>query len=257
MKRLTPAEELLQEVGVTEPHEIDVEAIAWYCGARVKYRPLDGCEAQIIGHRDRAVIIIDQKSHPLRKRFSIGHELGHWQHHRGRSLVCRSEDIGNQTREPTDPERIADDYAADLLLPGYLFRPLANRLSRVTLDAAQELAEAFNTSLTATAIRLVEKGPEPSMLICHEREGRKWFTRGREVPSRWFPRAELDADSYAFDVMFGDEQKSRFALIGADAWFDRWDAGKFELYEQSIRISADEILTLLVFKDDLMLKDVA
>lgn len=36
MKRLTPAEELLQSLGVTEPGEIDLEAIAWTLGVRVK-----------------------------------------------------------------------------------------------------------------------------------------------------------------------------------------------------------------------------
>ena len=46
---LSPAERLLQELGVTEPDEIDLEAIAYYVNARVRYRRLDGCEARIIG----------------------------------------------------------------------------------------------------------------------------------------------------------------------------------------------------------------
>ena len=257
MRRLRPAEMLLQKLGVTEPDEIDVEAIAWYCGVTVTSRPLDGCEAQIIGHGNRAVIIIDEASRPRRQRFSVGHELGHWHHHRGHSSVCRSDEIGNRVRGPTDPERVADGFAADLLLPGYLFRPLANKLSRVTMDAVQELADTFDTSLTATAIRVVEMGPAPAMVICHSHKGRKWFTPGPDVPNRWFPCKDLDAESFAFEVLFGSEQKSRCALIGADAWFDHRDAAKFELYEQSVRIGEEEILTLLVFKDEDMLLDFA
>lgn len=45
---LTPAERLLQELGITEPSEIDLDAIAFHAGARVRYRPLDGCEARIM-----------------------------------------------------------------------------------------------------------------------------------------------------------------------------------------------------------------
>ena len=45
---LTQAERLLQELGVTEPGEIDLEAIAYHVNARVRYRPLDGCEARIV-----------------------------------------------------------------------------------------------------------------------------------------------------------------------------------------------------------------
>ena len=53
MKGLAPAERLLKELGVTDPKEIDLEAVAWTLGARVKYRPLDGCEACITGDTER------------------------------------------------------------------------------------------------------------------------------------------------------------------------------------------------------------
>ena len=49
MNGLTEAEQLLQELGITEPEEIDLEAIAYYVGATIKRRPLDGCEARIVG----------------------------------------------------------------------------------------------------------------------------------------------------------------------------------------------------------------
>lgn len=83
---LSPAERLLQQLGVTEPDEIDLEAIAYYVNARVRYRPLDGCEARIIGKGDQAIITVNTNSGYRRKRFSIAHELGHWHHHRGKSL---------------------------------------------------------------------------------------------------------------------------------------------------------------------------
>jgi hypothetical protein len=47
VKGLTPAERLLKDLGVTDPKEIDLEAVAWTLGARVKYRPLDGCAPTI------------------------------------------------------------------------------------------------------------------------------------------------------------------------------------------------------------------
>ncbi len=73
----------LDELGITDPSEIDIEAIAFYKGATVKRRPLKGCEARIIGHGDKAIITVSTTSIPERYRFSIGHELGHWFKHRG------------------------------------------------------------------------------------------------------------------------------------------------------------------------------
>ena len=53
MTALTAPERLLQDLGVTDPDDIDLEAIAWTMGAEVRYRPLDGCEARILGRDDR------------------------------------------------------------------------------------------------------------------------------------------------------------------------------------------------------------
>ena len=43
----------------------------------------------------------------------------------------------------------------------------------------------------------------------------------------------------------------------AEAWFDRWDASRYELCEESFKISDQEVLTLLVFTNAEMLEDVA
>lgn len=255
MSDLRPAEMLLQDLGVTDPRDIDLEAIAFDQGAVVRFRPLVGCEARIVGYGDRAVISVDNQYHRPRVRFSIAHELGHWHRHRGRSLICRPDDIGNPRRSAIDPERVADAYAADLLLPRYLFMPRANMLGATSIENLEILAQDFSTSKTATAIRLVEYGPEPAMLVCHGPNGRKWFNRPRYVPERWFPREDLDADSYAFEVLYGENRRSRRVLMGADAWFDRRGADRFELYEQTLKVSDDEILTLLVFKSEEMLAD--
>ena len=256
MTSLSPAERVLRELGITDPREIDLEAIAWHLGVRIKYCQLDGCEARIIGHRDHAIIRVSSSSRSRRQRFSVGHELGHWHHHRGRILICRSEDIGNCKQETPQFERAADAYAADLLLPRYLFGPVSRQYAKASFRTVRELGNLFDTSLTATAIRLVGSRHSPTMLVCHSPEGRKWFVRSTDIPERWFPREDLDSESYAFDLLFGQTQEeSHPSLIGADAWFDREEAQRYELHEHSVRTASDEILTLLILTDDEMLED--
>jgi len=251
---LTPAERLLQELGVTEPDEIDLEAIAYHVGAHIRYRPLDGCEARIIGYRDTAIISVNSNSSFQRKRFSISHELGHWQHHRGKSLVCRMEEY--RPHNPFSPERVADSYAADLLMPQYLFRPRARQLDKLNFKAVSALADSFRTSQTATAIRLVESDHSPALLVCHGHHSRKWFTRAPMVPERWFPRDALDAASFAFSILFGNGRDDPIPRrIGADAWFDRWDAERFEIHEQTMRTGPDEVVTILLISDQTMLQE--
>ena len=45
------AEHVLQELGIIEPKDIDVEVIAWHLGAKVKFRALFDCEARIVWSR--------------------------------------------------------------------------------------------------------------------------------------------------------------------------------------------------------------
>ncbi|MBS0411142.1 MAG: ImmA/IrrE family metallo-endopeptidase, partial [Proteobacteria bacterium] len=189
-------------LGIDNPKDIDLEAIAYCAGAEVRRRKLDTCEARIVGFGDQAIITVNRTSYGPRLRFSIGHELGHWEHHRGRSFVCRREDIGATAwdtqatlKGPLDPERVADAYAADLLMPEYLFLPRAARTKRPNFQFIDELAAEFETSRLATAIRMVDAGTHPLMLVCHAPGKRAWFRRGKDVPSHWFPRDELDPES--------------------------------------------------------------
>ncbi len=61
--RKTP-EQLLKELGITEPSEIDIEAIAAYCGAFVVYEVLTGSESRIVGSDQKAFITINSRSSP-------------------------------------------------------------------------------------------------------------------------------------------------------------------------------------------------
>lgn len=253
MRRLTVAEQLLQSLGVTTPAEIDLEAIAWATGATVRYGVLESCEARIIGYRDRAIITVRADGDWRRRRFSIAHELGHWQFHRGRSSICRASEIGNPRQQGPALERQADGYAADLLMPAYLFRPMAAAYKRPSFEAVEALAKEFSTSRLATSLRFIDLSPWPCIIVCHGPEGRRWFRRSPDVPTHWFPQNDLDPESSAMDVLFGTSRRSAPSLIGADAWFDRWNADRFNLLEQTVKSHGDEILSLLTLTDADML----
>lgn len=255
MRTIRDPEELLREFGVSRPDQIDLEAIAWTQNARVQYRHLHGCEARIIGAGNRAKISLKPDGNPRRRRFSLAHEIGHWQCHRGQTLMCQSDDIETGSTIGKLPERAADRFAAQLLMPEFLIRESLrgynNRFDMVTIRA---MAEDFDMSLTAAAIRLVERNTQPSLLVCHTPKGRKWFTRSPKVDQRWFPMDHLDNDSLAFDVLFeGGPEDRMLRASGADAWFDKPWADEIPIKEQTVRIYDDEVLTLLVVQDERML----
>jgi Zn-dependent peptidase ImmA (M78 family) len=248
---LSAAERILQALGVERPEEIDLEAIAWRLGALVKLRPLDGCEAMIVGNRRKAVISVNSRSIPSRQRFSIGHELGHWHSHKGKMLFCSGREIDRPVTGLPGPEQQADSFASDLLLPNYLFRPAAISIRRLNLKAARDLAERFKTSLSATLSKLVALDRFPIMIVRHGQEGRTWFSRPPHVPGFWFPRLELDAESPAFELLFRGGREDTFPRrIGANAWFEFRGAERYEVQEQSFTLPNNEIMTLLVLPEE-------
>ncbi|WP_288903032.1 ImmA/IrrE family metallo-endopeptidase [uncultured Sneathiella sp.] len=250
MKAFRPAERILMELGIRSPSDIDLEAIAWFLGAAVRYRPLEKCEATIVGSDRRAIITVNSHSIPVRKRFSIGHEIGHWHHHRGRILYCGAGDIGNPTGKARALEKQADQFASDLILPDFMFNPRINKIKQPSLSAIREVANDFQASVTATLLKLVEGNQFPVMVVCHNKMRRRWFKRARMIPDYWFPRNELDHDSLAFDILFGSTVESKYPQkVGADAWFDFRGAESYEIKEQSMMLPNEEILTLLSLDD--------
>lgn len=253
---LTRAELHLLGLGVRDPADIDVRAIANDVGASVRLKKLTNCEARIIGTADRAIISVSEDSSPQRRRYSIGHELGHWELHRGRQFECRARDIDNAENGPLDPERQADAYAADLLMPWYLFKPLVSQSRSVDLALLEGMCERFDTSLPATAIRIAEANVEPMMVVCYDSAGRRrWFCRSKDVPERWFPVGTVDADTYAYDVIAGKKERTHMSAVGADAWFDESGIADYELREQSLRLADSSVLVILRITEEEMQLD--
>ncbi len=91
---------------------------------------------------------------PPRRRFTIGHELGHWVMHRNgqQALFCRRTSVDEQVAAPArDIEQEASAFAAALLMPQWLF---VREHARCGGEVAA-LCERFGTSAAATERRVV------------------------------------------------------------------------------------------------------
>jgi hypothetical protein len=248
---VTPAERILLGLGIRGPKDIDLEAIAWSLGAAVEYEPLDGCEALIVGSSRKAVILVNSESREERQRFLVAHEIGHWHHHRGKLLYCSGKDIGNPVNGPLNPERQADDFASDLILPNYMLIPLFTRMRRVVLSSAREISCEFAVSVTASLIRMVRSNCFPIMVVCHNKTGKRWGWAAPMVPGWWRLRPDLDRESFAHGMLYAGAPEEKFPRkIGADAWFDFRGCDRYEVEEQSFRVVREEIITILTIPSE-------
>ncbi|HLH31733.1 MAG TPA: ImmA/IrrE family metallo-endopeptidase [Terriglobia bacterium] len=252
----TPAQ-ILEKLGITEPADLDIDAIAYACGAFITREPLTGCEANIIGANDRAVITVNSASIESRQRFSAGHELGHWMRDRGKNAFGCSNRTMQTEWTVSNPESRANRFAADLLLPLSMFVPMA-RAKPITVEIVTTLSDEFKMSKTATAIRLVEHGSFPAVLVFFEQTERKWFVpKRREVPEFLQP-AEHPSQQTVTARMFRDSDLQQLSgEVRADHWFSAYHSERYYLRESCMRLGKDGVLTLIWWEDEQQLLDIA
>lgn len=250
-RRFVHPEQLLHSLAIEHPCEIDLEAIAWECGAKVEYQPLKSCEARIIANASRAIITVNATSMWERQRFSIGHELGHLMHGHGRiGFSCNTRNI-NQVWDPHEPEYQANRYSANLLMPRFMFQPITKG-TPITFDSVNELKEIFQTSSTATAFRLNEIGSLPSMIIMSTSERKINFRRDPDIPHVW-PHKRLETDTLAFKLHQSNDFRLGPEEISAECWIDHPTSRLKYIIEDSIKISKNTVLSLLWWKDETQL----
>lgn len=186
----------------------------------VRYAPLIGCDARIVGMGDRGVLTVNSAQGLARQRFSLAHELGHWQLHRGRLMLCHAEEIDGTVSEARGLEVDADRYAAALLMPRFLFEPAAAALgNRPPWAMAESLAGQFQTSLLATALRMIALDIWPGWLVCHTRTGRPFAFRAPAAEDLGRPPIAVDYRSGAFEIVHAGATGVRSRQLAGDAWF--------------------------------------
>lgn len=165
------AERLLESLGLESLLPIDVERVAELLSIDVVYDYLGpGVSGLLITNPNGASIVVQNRDHPNRQRFSIAHEIGH--HVLGHQFTDGDHvhvDRGNYVsmRGPSassgenEMEVEANQFAAALLMPSRLVRTRCRELTRGGLVFDQhisQLAADFSVSEQAMTIRLTTLG---------------------------------------------------------------------------------------------------
>ncbi len=242
---------LLERMAVSGPP--DLTAIAKRIGLRIKEVDADGFDGTLVRALDGPKGIIAVNSaipEATRKRFTIGHEIGHYliPHHRSLKNFCGAQDIERWHTAVAPAEREANQFSAELLLPRRLVSPIL-RLNDPSLHTIRKVAAAFFTSLTATVYRFLELTDRPCCMVWSEAGHAKWY-----VPSDAFtlvlPVTQLpSARSWAARLFAGEDAPDDLVEVPADAWLSRWDASRVErVLEHSVALrSYRAVLSFLEF----------
>jgi hypothetical protein len=175
------ADELLAELQIEEPDEIDVERIAFFKGASVCYAPLHGMDGCLVRSGNSAVITVrDSLGYEGQKRFVIGHELGHFfLHPKARQIeIVDQEQTTNWSEKQETEEYEANVFAAELLMPRRLVEARIKG-QEPSFNLIEKLTSDFRTTLTATAVQFVQTTTEECALVSSAGRKRLWFILSR------------------------------------------------------------------------------
>ena len=139
----------------------------------------------------------------------------------------------------------ANSFASQLILPDYLVVPWAHG-KRINLDVAKTLANDFNASLTAAAIKLAKRATTPACILCHSQSRLLWHQRNGAFPNEFFVLGELHQETDAFGIAFGAASgMSRPRKEPADRWLSGGGAYRLTIESQSIKLPDSTVLTML------------
>lgn len=249
-------EELLDKCLVDCPEDIDLEVIAFQADLQVRDEPLLEGEASLVGYGRKGIITVAPGVSIERRRFSIAHEIGHWEQHRGQSFSCRIEERALD-KAAKSKEREADDYASSLMMPTNLFKEaIASCRGGISLALISNLCATFEASFPATAIRYVELSGEPVVLVFQGAgSNRRWSCRSKYVPEHLWIKRELDSDTFAYDLLTASVSTKRHGKMPPEVWFDGIAEDRYDnLMEFSVRLQ-DGVYTLLHLTDEALLEE--
>jgi Zn-dependent peptidase ImmA (M78 family) len=199
-------------------------------------------------NKGKQYICVNANDPPERQRFTICHELAHIvlglpsEHGQGAWWSYTKRSVN---------EISCDVFAAELLLPYGLFKPLAER-AVVSLSTIDKLAEKFEASRMATGSRFAAVVSIPCAFVLSEGGKVRYASRSRTMrdmgawlqPGMTFPHDSMSHRLRAGDTGEGAEE------IAADSWFSDWQRGGM-LNEEARHLPRwDQTLTLLWMDDD-------
>lgn len=193
-------------------------------------------------------ICVNANDRPERQRFTICHELAH--------IVLRlpsdHKALPWWSYAKRPPAEIwCDVFAAELLLPYGLFKPLAEE-APISLASVEDLAGRFLASNTATGSRYAAVVSTPCAFVLSEQGKVRYASRSTALrdANAWIaPRLDLPRGSASEKARAGGTAEGP-EKVDADIWFSDWERGGVLLEEVRHLARWDQTLTLLWFEDE-------
>ncbi|MBK9097330.1 MAG: ImmA/IrrE family metallo-endopeptidase [bacterium] len=265
MKNSRPAElasQLINRYCIEHPGQLNVEELAFAENLAIKESKSNNFYGRLIHNSNAGIISISKSITDYgSKRFTVAHEIGHYFNERNDKITnasgadnnyrnlfrCAENDI-NSVNKIKARESDANEFAAELLMHRPWFNDFIIK-RRIDFELIKELAEYFNVSLSAAALRYINIGKYPAAVI-YSRDGIvKWSAFHEYFPLKFLsPGYKVREETAVSDFFLDRTMQTCADLIPAYVWFAedyKCKSGTY-FYEQSVAMPGyNAVLTLL------------
>ena len=238
---------ILRDYGILKPEDICIEDIAMAENLLISVAPLRGADGRLVRRgRNGLVRISDAISEPTRRKFTMTHEFAHWKLHKDVSqfFLCTEGDMYDYQNNQLEVE--ANSFAAELLMPkrwvDRKFWQLEPSISRI-----KEIADFFQVSLTAAALRFVELSTQTCLVAFSDGKSVNWWRKKTNLPLWLRSKQAISSRSYASECYKKNYTSTGMQDVEPDAWFPHRDISISELLEDSIYLSSSGMLISLLW----------
>ena len=152
-----------------------------------------------------------------RRRFTIAHEIGHYILHRDQQIPCSPRVIEGWKEGQPKPEREADIFASELLLPTNETVQYVNK-RWPSMEVIADVADHFGASLMAAGRKFCDVASQDCAVIWSSQRQIRWF-HGSPTFSHFIEIGkEIDFDSIAYRAYEGKPLPGEMEEVPAEAW---------------------------------------
>jgi Zn-dependent peptidase ImmA (M78 family) len=224
------ARKLLNQLGITDMAPIDLKDLIIYHNGMVKEADLKNCDGRLVMKQGRSIVTIDSKiEFGQRKRYVLAHELGHILLHADQEASFTDDDTTLEGYKKGPQEKEANDFAAELLMPGDLFKASCEK-KKFSPELISELAQKFNTSLTSTVYRFVDLGNHPIATFYSKNKSVQYWKKSADLYYKIpdinklnVPSDSVANEFYAYNRIY--PRKDAKQEITKSTWFE---LGKYD-----------------------------
>ena len=249
------AQRILEEFGIENPNDFSVEDLIHARDIILQEKKISNADGRIVFGKEKTIISINSEiKYSGRKRFTMAHELGHFELHHNKNTHLEDNSLTLDYFKNGGQEYEANQFATELLMPKSAFINFTQK-KVFSPNLLREISEHFQTSITSATYRYLEIGRHPIFLFyCRDKKVVYWknsqnyYRKVREITKLAPPSDSVAMEFFNDGTIYKKEESAQ--EIVKSTWFETGDFDSNDKYFEYAIITKKYNTALSVIWED-------